>query len=433
LKKKNSNTHPHIEKLSNGLTILLKEIHTVPLISQWIWYRVGSRNEVAGKTGISHFVEHIQFKGTPKYPIQQLDHAISRDGGIWNAMTYLDWTTYFETMPVDKIDLSFELEADRMVNSSFAIEDIEMERTVIISEREGNENEPLFRLGEAVQKAAFYNHPYRQEVIGELEDLKQITRDDLVHFYHQNYNPSNAIITIAGDFSTTEVIKRLTELYEPIPSFNNEAGKVNHDSPLSHEEHVLVKGPGETTYLQLAYRAPRANEKDFFIMTVLDSILTGPASLNMFGGGSVANKTSRLYQELIEKDLAVNVSGGLAATIDPFLFEISITVHPQHSVDGVLSAVDREINKVLEKKVEEKEIRRAIKQAKALFAYGSENITNQAFWMGYSNMFADYRWFETYIESLESVSDTDILSKAQQYLNPERRVIGIYQPTNGRA
>jgi len=419
-------------KLTNGLTLLLKEIHTVPIISQWVWYRVGSRNEVPGKTGISHFVEHIQFKGTPKYPIQKLDHAISRDGGIWNAMTYLDWTTYFETMPAKNIDLSLELEADRMISSSFNREDIDAERTVIISELEGNENEPLFRLGEAVQKSAFHLHPYHHEVIGELEDLKALSREDLNQYYHTYYSPSNAVIAIAGDFQTESMLKRLTELYDSVPSAPTPISSIIMDKPLNKEERVLIEGPGETTYLQLSYRAPQANQRDFFILTVLDSIFTGPSSLNMFGGGGVSNKTSRLYQNLVEKDMAVSVSGGLSATIDPFLFDISITLNPAREIEEVLQATDDEIMKMMNQKVNSAEIHRATKQAKALFAYGSENITNQAFWMGYSSMFADYHWFENYISSLESVSEDEILATAQKYLSPDRRVVGIYQPAEGR-
>jgi zinc protease len=140
--------------LSNGMLVLLKEIHTAPIISHWVWYRVGSRNEISGITGISHWVEHMLFKGTPQFPPTVLDKAISRDGGFWNAFTYLDWTTFFETMPADKIDLGLRLEADRMANSLFDPSEVASERTVIISERQGNENEPLFRLGEELGAAS---------------------------------------------------------------------------------------------------------------------------------------------------------------------------------------------------------------------------------------------------------------------------------------
>jgi zinc protease len=435
LGKPERNTQPMISNskgictihLPNGLTILLKEIHTAPLISQWVWYRVGSRNETPGITGISHFVEHIQFKGTPQYPAKIIDHAISRDGGVMNGITYLDWTTYYETMPADKIDLSLKMEADRMVNSNFNIDEIESERTVIISEREGNENEPLFRLSEAVQNASFSTHPYHYEVIGTLEDLHNISRDDLFKHYQTFYSPSNAIIAIAGDFEPDQIEIYLRNLYEKIPSTTKPCQEITLDTPLQSEKRIVVEGPGKTTYLEISYRAPRAAEKDFFIMTVLDSILTGPTSLNMFGGG-ISNKTSRLYQKLVEKDLAVSVSGGLTATIDPYLFDLSVTIHPDKKVDEVITSIDEEIDKLMENKVDDDEIRRAIKQAKALFAYGSENITNQAFWIGYANMFANYQWFENYIESLQTVTAEEVLQAARMYLSPDRRVVGIYQP-----
>ena len=201
--------------LSNGLKILLKEIHTAPLISSWVWYRVGSRDEASGCTGISHLVEHMQFKGTPQFPASSLDRDISRDGGIWNAFTFMDWTTYLETMPADKIDLGLRLEADRMCNSLFDEKEFATERTVVISEREGSENEPHFLLGEAVQQAAFRVHPYHHEIIGDLVDLQSMSREDLFQHYRTYYIPNNAIIGVAGDFKTSEMLARLQELFEP--------------------------------------------------------------------------------------------------------------------------------------------------------------------------------------------------------------------------
>ena len=204
--------------LDNGLKILLKEIHTAPLISQWLWYRVGSKDEPTGRTGISHWVEHMQFKGTPQFPASMLDKAISREGGMWNAFTFLDWTTYYETMPAARIDLALRLEADRMLNSAFDPAEVESERTVILAEREGNENEPLFRLGEAIQAACFRVHPYHHEVIGDTADLHTIGAADLRQHYQSYYIPNNAILALAGDFETDEMLARLTELYSPIPA-----------------------------------------------------------------------------------------------------------------------------------------------------------------------------------------------------------------------
>ena len=420
--------------LKNGLTILTKEIHHVPLVSHWIWYRVGSRNEVKGKTGISHWVEHMQFKGTPKYPVNILDQAISRDGGFWNALTSLDWTTYFETLPANKLDIALELEADRMVNSSFDPKETELERTVVISEREGNENEPLFRMNEKINKAAFVSHPYRNQVIGEKKDLKKITRDELYNHYRGHYAPNHAVIALAGDFETGAVIDRLEHLYQDIPSKDNSISIPEPEPILREKSRIELEGPGDTTYLQVTYRSPAAKDADFFSLMILDSLLTGPSSLAMFGGGSISNKTSRLYQLLIEKDLAVSVSGGLQATVDPYLYDILAILPPDKSVEAVLEVIDTEIAKIQNDLIEEEEIQRAIKQAKALFAYGSENITNQAFWLGYASMFADHTWFDNYLSTLEQVNAERLRQTAQKYLNPEQRVIGIYRPRiNGKA
>ncbi|HEX2981261.1 MAG TPA: pitrilysin family protein [Anaerolineaceae bacterium] len=420
-------------KFENGLTVMLKEIHTAPIISHWIWYRVGSRDEIPGITGVSHWVEHMQFKGTPQFPAGVLDKAISREGGVWNAFTYLDWTTFYETLPAEKIDLAIRLESDRMVNSLFEPEEVASERTVIISEREGNENQPLFRLDEAVQSAAFAVHPYHHEIIGDMSDLHSMQRDDLYRHYRTYYTPNNAVLAIAGDFDTEAMLARLHDTFGPIAPGDPAPHPARPEPPSSGEKRLTVEGPGETTYIQFAYRAPAANDPDFFAVTVLDSLLTGPTGLNMFGGGGISNKTSRLYRALVEKELTVSANGGLQATIDPFLYDITVTMRPERTPDQVIAAVDAEIARLQDAPVSSDEVARAIKQARALFAYGSENITNQGFWLGYAEMFAQYRWFENYVERLAAVTPADVQRMAQTYLDARNRVIGIYLPVNNGA
>ncbi len=412
----------------NGFKVLLKEIHTAPLISSWVWYRVGSRDEPTGHTGISHWCEHMQFKGTPQFPATLLDKAISREGGIWNAFTYFDWTTYLETMPADKIDLGLRLEADRMVNSAFDEKEVASERTVVISEREGNENEPLFQLGEAVQQAAFRVHPYHHEIIGDLPDLQSMTRDELYGHYRTYYVPNNAVMGIAGDFKTREMLARIRELFESIPAGARPPRLARPEPEASGEHRVTVEGMGETTFLEISYHAPAASDTDFFPMTVLDSLLAGPSSLNIFGGGGISNKTSRLYRALVEKELAVSVSGGLLATIDPFLYSITITVHPERRPEDVLRVFDSEVKRIQDKRVRVDEVARAIKQARALFAYNSENITSQASWLGHAEMFAGYNWFLSYLDNLAKVTPADVQRAAQKYLRTQNRVIGTYLP-----
>ena len=420
--------------LSNGMTVLLKEIHTAPLVSLWVWYRVGSRDEVPPLTGISHLVEHMQFKGTPDYPADLMDKSVARDGGTRNAFTYLDWTTYFETMPADKIDLALRLEADRMANSLFDEKEFSSERTVVISEREGNENEPLFLLGEAVQQAAFRVHSYHHEIIGDMADLKTMRRDDLYQHYRTYYVPNNAVLGIAGDFDTKEMTGRIQKLFGAIPVGPTPPRLARSEPEQRGEVRVSVEGPGEAAFVQAAYRSPAALHPDFFALSVMDSLLAGPGNLNMFGGGGISNKTSRLYRALVDKEFAVGVYGGSSPTIDPFLYHLSLTVHPKRKPEEALAALDLELKRLQDGPVSKAEVQRAIKQARANFAYGTENITNQAFWLGYAEMFDSYNWFETYLEKMSAITPKDVQRVARQYLRPQTRVVGTYIPTgDGRA
>ena len=420
------------QTLPNGLTIFLKEIHTAPLISSWIWYRVGSRNEVNGKTGISHWVEHMQFKGTPDFPANVLDKAISRVGGVWNASTSLDWTTYYETMPADEIDLALRLEADRMANSIFDLEEVASERTVIISEREGSENNPMFELSEATQAVAFRVHPYHHQVVGDMADLHSISRDDLYDHYKTHYAPNNAVLAVAGDFDTEKMLERITELFGEIPSVPSPRQLTRPEPEASGEIRLTVEGTGDTTFVQACYHFPAASDPDFFPLTVLDSLLAGPSNLNQFGGG-ISNKTSRLYRALVETELTVGMGGGAQATADPYLYSVVMVIHPERTPEEALAALDAELLRVQDEKVSVEEVARAVKQAKALFAYGSESVSNQAFWMGYAEMFADYDWFLTYLDKLAAVTPDDVQRVAQKYFQKKARIVGTYLPVKEEA
>lgn len=417
-------------RLRNGLEVRLKEIHTAPLISTWVWYRVGSRNEQPGTTGVSHWVEHMQFRGTPTYPAGTLDRAISRDGGFWNAFTWVDWTAYFETMPADRADLGLRIEADRMANSLFESKGVESERTVIISERQGAENDPSFRLSEELHAVAFRIHPYHHTVLGDMTDLESITRDDLYNHYRTYYVPSNAVLAVAGNFKVGPMLERIRELFGAIPKVPRPVHLPRPEPVQPGERWVEVEGPGETAYLELAYRAPSAGDEDLITMAVLDSALSGATNLGFFGG-DISNKTSRLYRRLVEGELAASVSGNLTASIDPYLYSISVTVRPDSTAEAALEACDEEIAKLLNDKVREQEVAKAIKQARALFAFGTESITNQAFWLGYSEMFAGQEWFETYLDRLAQVTPESILEVARKRLVPSNRTVGVYRP-NGR-
>jgi zinc protease len=416
--------------LDNGLIVLLKEQHSAPVISWWVLYRIGSRNERTGQTGISHWVEHMMFKGTPQFPGGDLDRMISREGGQWNAQTSMDYTAYYETMPADRIDLGLRLEADRMVNAIFDPAETESERTVIISERQGAENSPMFWLGEEVRAAAFRVHGYHHEIIGDETDLRTMTRDDLYNHYRGHYMPNNAIAVAVGDFKTDDMLRRITELYGVIPSGEKPNLFVRPEPEQSGERRVMVERPGNTAFLEVAYRAPAATEDDWFKLAILNSVLTGPSGM---GGGSIDNKTSRLYKALVEKELAVDIDGGILPSIDPYLYDLVATVRDGRTIEEVEAALDEQIERVLNENITQKELDKAHKQARALFAYSTERVTAQAFWLAFAENFQSYSWFDNYINRLEAVTIADVRAVAEKHLCPQNRTVGYFipQPMNG--
>ncbi len=420
-----NNVTRHI--LKNGMTVLLKEMHNAPLISWWVLYRIGSRNEPTGRTGVSHWVEHMMFKGTDQFPVGYLDKAIDREGGIWNAQTSFDYTAYFETLPADRIDLGLRAEADRMANARFDPEEVESERTVIISERQGNENSPLFWLGEELQAAVFRVHGYHHEIIGDMADLETMTRDDLYNHYRTYYVPNNAIGAIAGDFDTPQMIARLEDLYGPIaagptpPTFNRP------EPPQQGERRIRVERPGAAPYLSVAYRVPEAKHPDWMKLYMLDSILGGASG---FGGGGVGNKTSRLYRALVKTELAASIGSGLLPSIDPYIYSIDVTLREEHSLEEVEASLFAELEKAIQGDITQAELDKAKKQARALFAYSGESVTNQGFMLAYyEHVIGDYEWFLTFEERLRAVTLDDVHEVARTYLKPAQRTIGWFVPS----
>ncbi len=411
---------------------MLQELHTAPIISHWLWFGIGSRNELPGKTGLSHWVEHMQFKGTAAQTGPEMDRAIARSGGYWNAFTSMDWTTYFETMPAGNLEQVMALEAGRMQASLFDPIEVERERTVILSEREGSENDPQNRLAEQVSLASYKSHPYRNEVIGSKEDLLSITREDLYGHYQDYYQPANALLVLAGDFDTRAALALIQDHFAGLESRPFNRPEPQPEPSLDGPAEVNLEGPGETTFLQIAYRCPAASDPDFYAFTILDSLLAGPSSLNMFGSGSVGQRTSRLYQALVENEMAISVYGGMNASIDPGTYNLNLTLHPSRSPQELLAALDGELANLTDNAIPEAEIARAVKQAQALFAYGSDNITNQAFWMGYASSFANYDWFLNYLGELSQVTPEQVQAIARRYLQAENRVVGLYRPYGGR-
>jgi zinc protease len=232
---------------------------------------------------------------------------------------------------------------------------------------------------------------------------------------------------VAGAFQSDKMLARIEELFAPIPGQEMPEFNPRQEPPRTAEHRIEMAGPGESTFIDLSYPAPAGAEDDFFAYLVLDSLLTGASNLNLFGGG-ISNKTSRLYQALVEQEIAVSVSGGIQATIDPFLYQMMITLHPGAKVVDAVSALDTEIERIKSELPSTAELERAVKQARALFAYGSESITNQAFWLGFAEMFDSYQWFQGYLDRLAAVTPQDVQRVAAKYLDNGQRIVGIFRP-----
>ncbi|HUX76374.1 MAG TPA: pitrilysin family protein [Anaerolineae bacterium] len=414
-------------QLSNGLAVLIKEAHTAPVASFWVWYRVGSRNEHTGITGISHWVEHMLFKGTQMFPKGAAEKAIAREGGVFNGMTWYDFTTYLATLPTARIELALRIEADRMVNAVFDPDEVAAERTVIISERQGAENDPEFLLNEEVMGAAFRVHPYGNDTVGHLCDLETMTRDQLYAHYDTYYKPGNALVVAVGDFEAGEMLRMIEQHFGSIPDGLGVPPMNAGEPPQRGERRVVVEEQSNVAYLQMVFRAPTVHEPDFFALTALDAALTGASGLTFFGGG-LTNKSSRLYRALVETELATTISGTLVPTVDPFVYGLSATVRAGHTLAEVEEALEAELARVVAEPVAQEELDKAIKQAKAQFAYSSESVTGQAMWIGFSEIFADYAWFENYIANLSTVTVEDVQRVAQKYLHRSNRTVGWYVP-----
>ena len=409
--------------LDNGLTVILKEAHAAPVISWWLAYKVGSRNEPTGKTGISHWVEHMMFKGTERFPAGTLDRAIDRAGGQWNAFTSMDYTMYFETLPADKIDIAMQAEADRMTRALFDPDETESERTVIISERQGAENQPTFWLQEELRAAAFRVHGYHHEIIGDETDLRTMTRDDLYVHYRHHYNPANAAAVAVGAFQTDEMLAKIEAEYGGIPIGAKPKLFARQEPPQQGERRVQVERPGKTAFYEICHRIPPASHEDWAKLKILDIILSGSS-------GASGNKTSRLYQALVKSEIAASVGGGINATIDPYLYSIIVVLREGREPKEAEAVLLAEIARLQADGITEAELEKARKQATAAFAYSAESVTNQAFWLAQSFILDDENWYEGYVERLMNVDLEDAHEAARRYLVPNNRIVGILHPTD---
>jgi zinc protease len=415
-------------RLDNGLKVLLKPVHSAPVVSNWIWYRVGSRNELPGKTGISHWVEHMMFKGTPTFPKGSIMRLVNKNGGTLNGFTSYDYTAYFETLPADRLDLGLRIEADRMAHSSIEPEEVASERTVIISEREGSENSPNFLLHEELTAIAYRAHPYGHQVVGWKEDLRQITRDDLWFHYQTYYGPHNAVLIVVGDIDGEAVRARIEALFAPIPAGPPPPPVLAVEPEQTGERRVTVRQPGTAQYFQAAFHVPNARHADNFPLMVLDAVLGGASPMTFGGGSTPTHRSARLYKALVETELASRAGCGYNPSLDPGLFHFYATAREGRSLDELERAIWAQVRRISEEPVSAEELAKAQKQARAQFAYALESVTNQALWLGMTDMVDNYTRFATFLDDLAAVSAADVQRVAQTYFVETNRTVGWFVP-----
>lgn len=397
--------------LDNGLKVLLLEEHKSPAVTFQVWYRVGSRNEEEGKTGLSHFLEHMA--GPKDY-----SKIIARHGGRSNAFTMADATVYFATMSRDQIDIAIELEASRMGSVLLDGAQFEAEKKVIMEERRlTTEDDPVSALIEVMNGMTYTAHPYRRPVIGWMTDIENLSREDLEAHYRTYYVPNNAFIVAVGDFSAPEMLAKIRKAFGGITRGPEPPPVKIEETPQKGEKRISLKKEAELPFLALSYHAPTITHPDSYALDILSVILA-------------EGESARLYRELVyDKRLAHTLSAGYwGLSIDSTTFTITAQVMPGTDRETLARAIDALLDQVRSEPVSERELEKAKNQVMAGFVFGQDSVFAQAMRIGYYESAAGWRLYLNYLIQVTKVSTGDVLRVAQKYLDPDRRTVGVLVP-----
>ncbi len=409
--------------LDNGLKILLLEDHKSPAVTFQVWYRVGSRNERDGKSGLAHFLEHMMFKGTPTTKPEEYSRIIAKNGGRSNAFTSYDQTVYFATMSRDKIGVEIELEADRMASALLGDSYFEPEKKVIQEERRlRTDDNPSSALSEVAGAVAYTVHPYRRPVIGWMDDIQNLSRQDLADFYKLYYAPNNAYIVVTGDFSTEEILAKIKAAFEKI-SRGAEPPKVRAEEPPQRgERRVTLKKEAELPFILMYYHAPNLKSPDNYALDLLTVVLAG-------------GRSSRLYHELVyKKRIARNIDADYSGvSIDPTGFSVTAQLMPGKEPAEVEREIDGLLEKIKSELISERELQKAKNQIESSYIYAQDSIFGQAMKIGYYEAAAGWRMMDAYLDGIQRVSREDIRRVARQYLDRDRRTVGVLIPTKEKS
>jgi zinc protease len=416
--------------LDNGLKVLVREEHTAPLASVWCWYKVGSRDEGPGRTGVSHWVEHMNFKGTENIPRDQVKGIIEQFGGSWNGYTWIDQTTYLETASRDALDRMLFIESERMARCLYHPDDCESERTVIISELQGGENDPDQLLDQEVVATAFKAHTYRHPTIGWLPDLERMSRDDLFNHYRTYYVPNNATLVIVGDVNTDSALRDVERHFGGIPAGALPERLRTLEPQQTGERRVVIRKPGTTAYLKLAFHAPAVHHPRFVPLLLLDAALSGAKGVNLWSSFRVmpGQRQARLYRALVERGLAAAVSGAMLPTAEPFVYMISVIASDGVALGSIESALCEALDEVRLAGLTTAELDRAKRQLKARLVFDGDSVTNIAHQLGYFDTIATVDFFSQLPSAIEAVTLEAVAEAARELFDASNRTIGWFEP-----
>jgi zinc protease len=406
------------ETLSNGLTVVILEDHRAPVASLQVWYKVGSRNEQLGITGISHLLEHLMFRGTPKYGQGEFSRLVQERGGSHNAFTAEDNTVYFENAAVPHLDLLLELEADRMANLTLDDTSFAAEKKIVMEERRMRTlDEPAAELMEQVSAAAYTAHPYGWPVVGWMNDLEAITLEDVKRYRQVFYAPDNAILVIAGDVTPDTLLPKVKALFAPIPASTPPPTVTAVEPPQRGERRVTLKRPASLPVYIAVYHVPNWKNDDSFPLSLLAVVL---------GGG----RSSRLQRSLVEeKALVLSADADYDRTSrDPNLFMLSVRVAPGKKWQDAETALDREVAKLKQQPVSEKELERAKNLVESTLIYGQDSLFFRALQVGEYAALGDWSMIRKVVPGIRAVTPADVQRVAQTYLREENRTAGLLTP-----
>jgi len=404
--------------LDNGLRVLLLEDHRSPLVSLQVWYRVGSRNEVRGATGIAHFLEHLMFRGTPTHGPGVYARTVERNGGQNNAFTTQDVTSYYVDIAADRLDLVLELEADRMSNLLLDPKIINSEREVVIEERRTRtEDDPGGFLGEEVSALAFRAHPYGQPIIGWMVDLTRITPDEIAAFYRMYYGPGNAILVAVGDFKAAEALAKIKATFGKNPKTAPTPPVLAIEPPQNGERRVLVRKEAQLPIVYLGYLVPNQTSADAPALELLSVILSG-------------GRSSRLYRHLVhERQLALEAGGDYSYfSLDPNLFWFWATPLPGQTPERLEKELLGEMDGLTREPVTAEELTRAKNQIEATFVFQDDSIHNRATLLARFELIGGYALRDGYLDRIRAVTAADVQAVAKRYFEDDKKNVGTLLP-----